>query len=50
MRCNFCDGIGIIFSQSQTLPCPECGGYGVAHCCDGLIGCGEVEGEIRLSS
>lgn len=26
----------------EKRPCPECGGCGVAHCCDGLIACGEI--------
>jgi hypothetical protein len=33
MICETCHG-------RQTFPpCPECGGCGIAHCCDGLIEC-----------
>lgn len=21
-------------------PCPDCGGTGIGHCCDGLVACG----------
>ncbi len=48
MRCNLCDGSGMQRSASGFTPCPECGGCGVAHCCDGLVACGEVEGDIRF--
>lgn len=26
-----------------SIPCPECGGSGVAHCCDGLTACNDAE-------
>jgi hypothetical protein len=22
--------------QTRLIPCPECGGSGIAHCCDGI--------------
>lgn len=22
--------------QANMIPCPDCGGQGVAHCCDGI--------------
>ncbi len=32
VRCTPCFGTGVI----AELPCPDCGGYGYQHCCDGL--------------
>jgi hypothetical protein len=23
-------------ADEQLIPCPECGGSGIAHCCDGI--------------
>ena len=48
MRCNLCDGSGMRPSPGGGTPCPECGGCGVAHCCDGLVACGEIEGDVRF--
>ena len=48
MRCNLCNGSGMRPSPGGLAPCPECGGCGVAHCCDGLVACGEVEGDVRF--
>lgn len=56
MRCEGCDGKGRVRLQSkdsnpdpklwiEEIPCPECGGCGVAHCCDGLVEC-DTESEI----
>jgi len=25
-----------IDEQSGLIPCPDCGGTGIAHCCDGI--------------
>lgn len=50
MRCNFCDGTGMRPQGAVLLPCPECGGCGVAHCCDGIQACCEVEGDARLET
>ncbi len=40
MRCEFCDGIGlintIIRELPDVIPRHECGGTGIQHCCDGL--------------
>ena len=49
MRCDTCQGSGKIedvvrhTDQAPTnslapapLPCPDCGGSGIAHCCEGL--------------
>ena len=33
MICEACHG------QQTFPPCPECGGCGIAHCCDGLVEC-----------
>jgi hypothetical protein len=33
MICEACHG------QQAFPPCPECGGCGIAHCCDGLVEC-----------
>jgi hypothetical protein len=32
MLCPVCHGKGTV----GRLPCGECGGHGVAHCCEGL--------------
>ena len=48
MRCNLCDGTGMRPSPGGGAPCPECGGCGVAHFCDGLVACGEIEGDVRF--
>ncbi|MEY3552586.1 MAG: hypothetical protein RL735_934 [Pseudomonadota bacterium] len=49
MRCNFCDGTGMRRNGTQVVPCAECGGCGVAHCCDGIQSCCEIEGDERLA-
>jgi hypothetical protein len=38
MICEACRG------QQTFPPCPECGGCGIAHCCDGLVACPTVNG------
>ena len=48
MRCEICNGTGMQRASGVTVPCVECGGCGVAHCCDGLQACGEVDGDERL--
>jgi len=60
MRCEKCMGSkpGFIYIKRTIdikpqgypdihhwVPCPECGGSGVAHCCDGL--CEQPNGEKR---
>ena len=37
MICEACHG------QQTYPPCPECGGCGIAHCCDGLVECPSSE-------
>jgi hypothetical protein len=36
MLCPICHGTRIVAVDGIKLPCPECGGYGEIHCCDGL--------------
>jgi hypothetical protein len=36
MLCSTCHGHHFIVRNSQMIPCPECGGLGEIHCCDGL--------------
>lgn len=39
MRCQFCDGLGTRgkgWYERDMEPCPECGGTGHLHCCEGL--------------
>lgn len=37
MICEPCRGRGLILDKVTLAPrpCPQCGGCGVAHCCDG---------------
>lgn len=34
MRCEKCHGHRVFIIWDSTLPCPECGGTGVAYCCE----------------
>ena len=36
MLCSRCYGRRMIFLEGVPRPCPECGGFGDVHCCDGL--------------
>lgn len=36
MLCPNCHGRHIIATPQGEQPCPECGGMGEIHCCDGL--------------
>ena len=43
MKCENCLGLGVLTgndrlfpSGAPSWPCPECGGSGIAHCCEGL--------------
>lgn len=39
MICNMCGGLGIIEVDEEILsifPCEQCGGCGIAYCCEGL--------------
>ena len=55
MRCETCQGRGWVRDQipmfteypnaairHPKVPCPDCGGCGVAHCCDGLTAANET--------
>jgi hypothetical protein len=37
MLCHRCHGQHWIIRAGQMCPCPECGGLGEIHCCEGLI-------------
>jgi len=39
MRCEDCNGSGLKPHKAPEyyIPCPECGGTGFSHCCEGLI-------------
>lgn len=36
MLCCSCHGQHFIIRAGAMIPCPECGGMGGIHCCDGL--------------
>jgi hypothetical protein len=36
MLCDYCHGTRLIQTAGMIQPCPECGGHGSLHCCDGL--------------
>lgn len=36
MQCPRCHGAHFVLVNGSRLPCPECGGLGEIHCCDGL--------------
>jgi hypothetical protein len=36
MLCPCCHGQHFVIRGGQLAPCPECGGMGEIHCCDGL--------------
>ena len=36
MLCELCHGKHYLVQRGMTLPCPECGGLGLLHCCEGL--------------
>ena len=51
MRCETCQGQGKVTYDKHPEPkptqfgsvflCPDCGGSGVSHCCDGLTACND---------
>jgi hypothetical protein len=41
MICRNCHGVGWV----EEWPCPNCSGFGVEHCCDGLQEQPEDKGE-----
>ena len=36
MQCPTCFGHRLFYYHGVYLPCPDCEGHGVIHCCDGL--------------
>jgi len=36
MLCPRCHGKHVVIVNGAVVPCPECGGLGELHCCDGL--------------
>ena len=50
MRCDKCHGTGVELHHVPKvnpmflvqMPCPVCGGSGIAHCCDGLTSANDV--------
>lgn len=45
MRCETCQGMGTSYKLAHIVrigneispgPCPDCGGSGISHCCDGI--------------
>ena len=34
--CSHCHGKRSVVCDGAVFPCPECGGLGEVHCCDGL--------------
>ena len=47
MKCEFCQGRGRGFDETRVVswPCPECGGTGLQHCCEGLRADPVVDGD-----
>ena len=37
MVCHQCHGQHWVIRAGQMCPCPECGGVGEIHCCEGLV-------------
>jgi len=37
MVCYSCHGQHWVVRGGQMTPCPECGGLGEIHCCEGLV-------------
>jgi hypothetical protein len=35
MLCPRCQGKHFVLVGNSLRPCPECGGYGETHCCEG---------------
>ena len=51
MRCEACQGTGFIPYLETHIrvprPCEECGGSGIAHCCEGLCESRETQEEMQ---
>ena len=60
MRCETCQGVGrVTYDQHPepkpepfgcAFPCPDCGGSGISHCCDGLTACNDPDGIVELAT
>jgi hypothetical protein len=48
MLCPRCFGTHILLDVSQLVPCPDCGGWGEIHCCDGLTEQPEIESDATI--
>lgn len=44
MLCPTCHGHHVVSTRLGDQPCPECGGMGEVHCCDGLQEQSEFDG------
>lgn len=52
MRCETCGPDGMIprylrMPLGARTPCPDCGGFKVVHCCDGLTAANDPIGKDR---
>jgi hypothetical protein len=45
MLCPRCHGTRSVLDHGQPRPCPDCGGMGEIHCCDGLTEQPDPDGE-----
>jgi RecJ-like exonuclease len=51
MICPRCHGKHVVTVNAKVVPCPECGGLGELHCCDGLQEqVGEFQEERQLTT
>ena len=46
MLCPICHGTRYVLVDGCRRPCPECGGFGEIHCCDGLAEQPDPTGEV----
>lgn len=38
MICEHCHGLGTQLTEGKLGPCMSCGGCGIGHCCEGMVG------------
>jgi hypothetical protein len=50
MLCPCCNGKHWVVKDGRLQPCPECGGFGEVHCCDGLCEQPQPESEQQPST
>lgn len=60
MRCEYCLGIGEVLiddagkivtrlrDATMMIPCPQCGGSGLDHCCSGDQSCNETTADREV--